>query len=1040
MEKWLQDAIEGHLKAIYKWLIAHGPAWVAPTGKLLGYLFLLLAAIYLFLETALKVRKVLEEVLPRLSESERIRHTHRQRFSSAIRDQLRDLNKTVQWSDEGFTDLEAEVEAEGRERFSSVLAWLLRQRVGVRRERSLTRAIKRSRERILILEGPAGSGKTVALRHVVLQLADEAAHSYSNRHPIGIYINLKTLSRGPAQEIDATLLESHVRRSVNELNDSAMEAFLADELNRGREEGSLIFFLDSFDEIPEILNAADANDTIRAYGRAIDAFVGRMGRARAIVAARPFRGPKRLGWPIFRILPLTHERQKNFIRLSRLPQDVEAQLDGELPNARLELQTVAENPLFLRLLCEYVRIRRSFPNNVFEIFETFVENRFASDATRIRHAFSADPKELRNFAEEVAFLMNHTSAMGLSPPMDELNRVLAESLGIDAAEAASKFQALVALGFATMSEESGSTRFSFGHRRLQEYFATAVVLREPDRIPPDSLLTDGVWRETAVTVLQTQPSDRVTPVLEQATLLLGQMAASIPPPVAASVEWFPWPDGSLHLLGVLQDAAISRPSLFPAHLSENAERIITDATNRGTILDQKWAVESAGAVSRTTLENLIRHSMTSPVEILRDAAYRQAARLVQLPSGIVMFVRTLLIRMALSRSLAKNRAATYTHLRRLPDGEAYIELARLLRLAIGLDSLMACWAAIPVVLSTLVILQSSVGQHIDRSRTLLVVGALVAWGIVLTALFRVPQSEVDSQFATALKKRLRWRYAISAAAALSVLLVFGLYLKTNIAWSLLAWFALGCLPALYAYISIVYAPWATITAPWYLLPVRWIWQSLRIGVPQVVRSTRSGVTKAPSYLFSKVTTVLVYLVGIVSFYLVLFLGLFLCDLISTKVPRVASTVTFAATTVKTTVIVICGVVLLCLVVVLLLILVATTYIRIREWLLLATMARKRRITPTDFLSIVMRLSVSSNRLKFFRSVRRDAKLEPGREEYAITAALLLIAQGGDPHGTYWFEELSQKDLLGKLSGFKLSPASISELARLVEQVRPGDRY
>ncbi|MFW8080303.1 hypothetical protein ACOIFA_32760, partial [Klebsiella pneumoniae] len=74
-------------------------------------------------------------------------------------------------------DLEAEVETEGGY-YASALDKLRRKKsFGLRKERSLIRAISSSTERAMQLVGEPGSGKSVALRHLAKQFAIQGKKS-----------------------------------------------------------------------------------------------------------------------------------------------------------------------------------------------------------------------------------------------------------------------------------------------------------------------------------------------------------------------------------------------------------------------------------------------------------------------------------------------------------------------------------------------------------------------------------------------------------------------------------------------------------------------------------------------------------------------------------------------------------------------------------------------------------------------------------------------------------------------------------------------
>jgi hypothetical protein len=198
-----------------------------------------------------------DELLPGLKPEERRRARLRARFAQHSYDEIRRLNSEQAWSDFRYAELEAEIEAEGAERSWSLWRRLAPRRSELRRERSLTRALEHSGERLLIVEGDPGAGKSVALRRVALDVSRRAARKPTLSRVIPLYLNLKELVRGPDEPVDRALVESFALKALNRANDRDIAQFLDEEFRRGVEQGRWLFLLDSFDEIPEILGSTE---------------------------------------------------------------------------------------------------------------------------------------------------------------------------------------------------------------------------------------------------------------------------------------------------------------------------------------------------------------------------------------------------------------------------------------------------------------------------------------------------------------------------------------------------------------------------------------------------------------------------------------------------------------------------------------------------------------------------------------------------------------------------------------------------------------
>lgn len=671
---------------------------------LVGYvLWAAVAVLLVWLSTWLKNLVWENYVKPlRATQEEKRRLARRQMFAAVVEGKIRDINSNEEWRDYRFTELEAEVEAEGARRTFSLIPFRRRTRSGLRRERSLTRAIEMSRERLVQLEGEPGSGKSVALRFVARTLAERAARSRGARSVIPLYLNLKELTREPGAPVDSALIRSFVLTSLNKANDRDVEQFLEEEFTRGLEEGWWLFLFDSFDEIPEVLSSTEADEVIRDYAAAISDFLGGMNRCRGVVASRHFRGPGRSRWPRFRILPLSAPRRLKLIKRALLPPEVEGRLTGHLEMAGHELRDMSSNPMLLGLLCEYMKGGHPFPDNVHAILSAYLEHRLARDDERVRRRYGVGAAEVRAAAEAVAFCMTADAGLGLSPAREHLKLAVARR-GFEAgAGADTLLDALVfvKLARAVESGAGGDRLFTFAHRRFQEYFATCVVLREPGLVSPHSLLRDARWRETAVVMCQSQPAGALGAVAAEARRRLEEIALELPAEPEPHADGagrgtgeaplpvsFSWPRGSLHLLSLLQDGLSRRRKDFD-EVRALAGRVLLAVSRRGMRFDQKCALEVAGAASSTVTLKLLREAFTGSSPMLKAIAYRQVARLGDIPDDIADSIRGALIRLVRDGRLRVERLATLTHLSQLDQPERFISSLRLLLAVPHVDLLL----------------------------------------------------------------------------------------------------------------------------------------------------------------------------------------------------------------------------------------------------------------------------------------------------------------------------------------------------------------
>lgn len=683
------------------------PAWLSPLVNGVFLLVFALLAIWGLLLVLGQIKKIWLEQFWSLfyKPEQRKRRLKRQRFADYIQNEIRQLNNREEWKDYRFTELEAEIEAEGKRKGVGILPFFQSQQRGLRRERSLSQALELSSERLILVEGDPGAGKSVALRHVAEKLAQRAMRSPSIKSIIPLYINLKKLERASADKIDRNLIESFVKQELNRINDRDIEQFLDSEFKQGIEDGTWLFLFDSFDELPEVLSSVEADLTIKNYAEAIDDFLSGLNQCRGIIASRKFRGPKHLGWPQFRILPL-EDRRFELIQKADLGSQIEKKLIAQLRIAPQEIQEVTKNPMFLGILCENMRDGSAFPDNTHGVFESYLDKRFNRDEERLKKRFNLEVSDVREMAERIAFCISLDSGLGLSPTREGIRAAMTH-LGFRVPGNFDQFlNALEYLKLARSEQDTtlgDSPLFTFAHRRFQEYFATCIVLRDLNRINPRQLLTDGRWRDTTVVIFQTQPPARLQPLLDEVrnilAEILGNLSGLIDDPVGYVNQdkdnqvrplptAFNWPPRLIHLFGLLQDGFASRMKDLPDDIQTQVGRFLLSASVQGTLSDQKWSLEVAGITPEPVLLWLLRNAFASESQWLKEVAYRQTARLGKIPDDIASDIRKALISLFSSNRLEKEKFATYAHLSRLDQSERYTNILKLLQWIDPIDQIL----------------------------------------------------------------------------------------------------------------------------------------------------------------------------------------------------------------------------------------------------------------------------------------------------------------------------------------------------------------
>jgi hypothetical protein len=649
--------------------------------------------------------------LLRKGPAERQRLRRRQRFAKDVRRKLQ-LLEGREWSDERFTELEAQVIIERTATSRFAVLNLLRPGRALRYQRSLTHALRNTDEELILLQGDPGCGKSVALRHVALVMAERAASSRSLDAVIPLYVNLKGLRRR-GQSVDAELIQDYVNTTLRKDINADIERFLDEEYARGLTEGTWFLLFDSFDEIPEILGSSRIDETVREYSAAIATFLSGMRPCQGVVASREFHSPKGLPWPTWQIKPLTPKRQRTLVHRYLLDRDKEGVLLAGLQTAGSGIERDASNPLFLSLLAEYVRRNSGFPSSSHDVYEAYVEQRFDTDAQRVQERFAVTAADVRAVAEQIAFCMSDEEGIGLDPSRAELLAVL-ERRALAVGEVA--MTCMDALEYLKLvhGQPNGSDPlarvFTFAHRRFQEYFTGAAVLDRVGEVSTVALLSDPRWRETAVTLCQLQ-RDSAAPLLQRADEILSEAAESVPSLTAeqhaemarggcaASADQLdePWPTLTLEVLGILQAGFSSEPERLPVDVRQHAGRLLDHVFWRGLTYDRVAAVSVAAVAPSQTFDAIVRGAFKSGSQLLADQAYRQLARLRSLPVDLAAEIRRTLLRLCADRTLRREALTVSAQLKRFDTPRPLLRAQNLALAAPRVDLLVLAAILVPLV-------------------------------------------------------------------------------------------------------------------------------------------------------------------------------------------------------------------------------------------------------------------------------------------------------------------------------------------------------
>ncbi|HTD38267.1 MAG TPA: NACHT domain-containing protein [Candidatus Limnocylindrales bacterium] len=583
----------------------------------------------------------------------------RNRFCDSLVAHLAHIATKDGWNDEHFIDLEAEVE-------SPAVPGFFFRRGGLRRVSSLITAVERAREPYVI-EGEPGSGKTVALRVLAKHYAERAKNSRDPCAKVPLYVNLRDLPPDPPATVDGEFLKRFVISSVRRGYDDNT-AFVEENWDQYAERGLWLFLLDSFDEIPEILRGENGSAAVAKYSAAILELLGGTG-CRGVVASRHFNGPVDLPWPKLLIVELSSRRQDALItklKLSPVKAAIVRRYLAERASYARGQKTMGSNPFLLSLLCAYVKSHEGpLGDDLMLVLRHLITLAKAGKDEPARVSLSA--RVLIRYAGDVAIAFGFKPVLAREPLVAALG-----AAGIPEERARNVLGALVRVKILTSDTHEvprSDERFAFAHRRYQETLLVRRIARDPTSVQAREFLERPVWREFAVTLLQSQLPQVVKRYLDTAAGMLSARAAlqtkrplapdlGIDP--ALALGYFEWRDEpAVPLLELLQEGLARRMRVVSPAVGRRM-RVVSPALSQAVLafLGPRWedgdmhdrinAVRLGGLLPQAILQKYLAYAFAVGTPAAARAASTQAVFLANIPVEMERFIRAQLADAVLS--------------------------------------------------------------------------------------------------------------------------------------------------------------------------------------------------------------------------------------------------------------------------------------------------------------------------------------------------------------------------------------------------------
>ena len=595
----------------------------------------------------------------------------RKNFVDHLSYEVRRLNREADWNDFHYTELEAEVEVDpsldlDMHPSKNPIVWIhslcqiVRKSIEIspslKIQPDLIQAIMSSKSRSFLVIGDPGSGKTVSLRHLFLEMAKISVSSKDKAAVVPIYLNLKHLDV-KQDEVDADRIHNWVIGQLRADQDRTIQEFLDKNFEQMLTNGAFFFLFDSFDEIPAVMDAQEEQKVVHQYAEAMDNFLHSQHQCRGLVSSRPYRAPKIFMGQRMAIRSLSNKRiKKALYKYMGQEMALADQLWQELVQSRKDMLYIAQNPFYLGLLARYAKENQKLPDRHYDLFEHFVQTRAHTDEERLRH-LGLTPAKLVERASILAFAMTRTPNVGLEVDVDHIRKVtngFNETSGWDPNMIEPLLNALAysKLGRISQEETGNPGDFSFVHRRFHEYFCARYLKQNPHIAPFEKLAADDRWREILVLLCEVLPSEHLAIIFDTArsSLTAGIKADS------GSIEH----RKAIETIRFLRDGFRSRIDDLPIDIREMCSKFIQRQLESGNLLDQKRAIEGVSIADDESVHSIFESALASESAWLRETAIRSCRILRHIPQQIAEAIRHHIYRRYTDFKIIHDYYATYS--------------------------------------------------------------------------------------------------------------------------------------------------------------------------------------------------------------------------------------------------------------------------------------------------------------------------------------------------------------------------------------------
>jgi hypothetical protein len=499
-------------------------------------------------------------------------------FANVLKRQIENIDNETNWSAHYFTPLDAEVEIKKGNNRSKKLSDLLT-------------ALKKNRNsKVFLILGDPGAGKSVALRKLCLELLEEVKIVWK----LPIYINLKewyienkwTKQNPPTSEQLHNFILSQLKGK-----DVDSDKFLEKYYYRLLENGRLFLVLDSFDEIPLVLDEDENSWLIDKLSEVIYNTLAGANQSRGILSSRFFRKPtiKFNAETELQIRPFTAFKiEQNLKKFANIDKNLISELFENHP----ELIPIIRNPFVNTLLNNYIDDNDGkLPQNQSELYANYINNRLKSCQNLINNS-NLKVEDIIDFAKNIALLMFKSEKYGLEIPIDDIKSYFPENKNIK--------KIIEILIYAKISRVGRGLKekFSFVHRRFNEYFVAINLLDKKEKIDFKHIPTDSRWRDALVlyTEITTEEEAR-----EIANNCWNEIKTLENNKKVSTKQYLK----AIHSLRFLADAFRGRKQCLNDFIIDLTNLINDKLNNSESILERKLITEAIGLLNYSDIDLIV---------------------------------------------------------------------------------------------------------------------------------------------------------------------------------------------------------------------------------------------------------------------------------------------------------------------------------------------------------------------------------------------------------------------------------------------------